>query len=200
MSIDAKKVGERLRLARQARGYATKAEAARAFQWNENTYTSAENGNRAPSREAAQRYAAGFRIRLDWLLEGRGPMSSGGGAVPVIGYVGAGAEIFPLDDGAFDPIEPPFAAPEGAVAFRVRGDSQYPAYRNGTIIIAVPTPDPAACINRRAVVTLDDGRRLLKEVAVGATPGHFTLLSHNAPPISDARIVHAAQVIGTVEP
>ena len=41
-------IAKRLRHARVTAGYATAADAARAFTWNTNTYTSAENGNRDP--------------------------------------------------------------------------------------------------------------------------------------------------------
>lgn len=121
-------------------------------------------------------------------------------AVPVEGYVGAGAAVFPIDDGAFEPIEPPFGTPEGAVAFVVRGDSMYPAYRAGTFIIAITEADVRALLNTRAVVTLDDGRRYVKDVGPGSRAGLFTLFSHNAAPIPDVRIIAGARVLGTKEP
>lgn len=120
--------------------------------------------------------------------------------VPVEGYVGAGAAIFPISDGGFDPIEPPFGAPEGAIAFVVRGDSMYPAYRDGTFLIAIPVSDIHSILQTRAVVTLEDGVRYVKDIGPGSAPGLFTLYSHNAAPIPDVRITHAARVIGTKEP
>lgn len=114
--------------------------------------------------------------------------------------MGAGAAVFPLDEGGFDPIEPPFGAPEGAIAFVMRGDSMYPAYRDGTFLIAVREDDIHRILNTRAVVTLDDGRRFVKDVGPGSAPGLFSLYSHNAAPIPDVRIVAAARVIGTKEP
>lgn len=121
-------------------------------------------------------------------------------AVAVEGYVGAGAAVFPFDEGTFEPIEPPFGAPEGAIAFIVRGDSMYPAYRDGTFLIAVREDDIHRIVNARAVVTLEDGRRFVKDVGPGSSDGLFTLYSHNASPIPDVRIVAAARVIGTKEP
>ena len=121
-------------------------------------------------------------------------------AISVEDYVGAGAAVFPLDEGGFDPIEPPFGAPEGAIAFVMRGDSMYPAYRDGTFLIAVREDDIHRILNTRAVVTLDDGRRFVKDVGPGSAPGLFSLYSHNAAPIPDVRIVAAARVIGTKEP
>jgi transcriptional regulator with XRE-family HTH domain len=65
---------ERLRAARDAAGYKTAAEAARAFGWNVNTTSSNENGNRTYSRTAAERYATAYRVNLEWLLTGKGEM------------------------------------------------------------------------------------------------------------------------------
>lgn len=192
-------IHDRLRRAREQR-FATSADAAEAFGFNPNTLRSNENGNKPFGRDAAVRYARAFGVRLEWLLSGRGSMRNVKSTIPVEGYVGAGAAIFPLDEGAFDPIEPPFGAPEGAVAFVVRGDSMYPAYRDGTFILCVPTDDIHSILNRRAVVTLDDGRRYVKDIGPGSSDGLFTLFSHNAAPIPDVRIERAARVIGTKEP
>lgn len=65
---------ERLRAAREAAGYSSVAEAARAFGWNVNTTASNENGNRTYSRTGAEKYARAYRVSLDWLLTGRGQM------------------------------------------------------------------------------------------------------------------------------
>lgn len=114
--------------------------------------------------------------------------------------MGAGAAVFPLDEGAFEPIEAPFGCPDGALAFVVRGDSMYPAYADGTFLICVKVHDIHSIIHKRAVVTLEDGRRYVKDIGPGSAPDLFTLYSHNAAPIPDVRIVLAARVIGTKEP
>ena len=191
---------DRLRRARIEAGYGSAADAARAFGWNVNTYSSNENGNAPFSKSAAVRYARAFRVELDWLVTGNGQMRKASRGVPVVGHVGAGAVVFPLDDGILDTVEPPFATPENAVAVIVRGDSMLPAYRNGTYLILEPLADPRDAVRRRAVVTLEDGSRLVKEVEAGLSPGKFTLLSYNARPILDVVIVQAARVLGTVEP
>jgi phage repressor protein C with HTH and peptisase S24 domain len=190
---------DRLRKARQLK-FGSSIEAAEAFGFNPNTLRSNENGNKPFGREMAVRYASAFGVRLEWLLSGRGPMRHTRTLTPVEGIVGAGAAVFPLDEGAFEPIEPPFGVPDTAVAFIIRGDSMYPAYSDGTFLICVPTDDVATIVHKRAVVTLDDGRRFVKDVAPGSAKGLFTLYSHNAAPIPDVRIVSAAKVIGTKEP
>lgn len=191
---------ERLKRARIEAGYTTAVEAARAFGWNENTYIANENGYAPFSKGASVRYARAFRVELDWLVTGSGAMRKTSRGVPVVGYVGAGAQVFPIDDGGLDPVVPPFPVPDGAHAMIVRGDSMLPAYRDGTYLILQRLDDPKDAVNRRAVVTLADTSRWIKEVAPGLSPGRFSLLSYNATPILDVVITEASRVLGTVEP
>lgn len=57
-----------LRKARKAKGFATAADAARSFGWNEATYTSHENGTRGIRLMAARRYSRAFNIPLSGLI------------------------------------------------------------------------------------------------------------------------------------
>ena len=99
---------ERLRRARVAAGYPTMTAACEAFSWNRNTYGTNENGSTSFGRVAAERYARAYRVRLEWLLTGRGSMKDERGfAVPLLGYVGAGAEVFPMDDGDLGEVDAP---------------------------------------------------------------------------------------------
>ncbi len=189
---------DRLRRARSLK-FSTSTEAAAAYGFNPNTLRSNENGNKSFGREMAVRYAKAFGVRLEWLLDGRGSMRANRQQIPVEGYVGAGAVVVPFSDGGFDPVEPPFGAPDGAVAFIVRGDSMYPAFREGTYLIALACP-PEECEGKRAIVTLDDDHRYVKFVSRGSRKGLFSLHSHNGAPINDVRVMHAARIIGTVEP
>lgn len=64
---------DRLKQARLAAGYETPSDAARALKnkgINKNTLISHENGNRAISRKAAEKYAKAFGVRAGWLLYG----------------------------------------------------------------------------------------------------------------------------------
>lgn len=65
---------ERLKLAREASGFATPTEAARHFRWSFPTYAAHENGGRDYHR-VADRYARAYRVSESWLLtgEGKGP-------------------------------------------------------------------------------------------------------------------------------
>lgn len=110
-----------------------------------------------------------------------------------MGYVGAGARVFPIDV-ELEPIEPPPGCPDNAFGLIVRGDSMAPIYEDGDVLICVAEPDPTALLNRRAVVDLDTGERLVKKLIRGAGDGLFTLLSHNGSAIPDVRIESAARI------
>lgn len=59
---------ERLKQARLSRGYATAADAARAYGWSIVTYTSHENGTRGIRPDAAERYARAFGLSAAEIL------------------------------------------------------------------------------------------------------------------------------------
>lgn len=195
-------IHDRLKKARAQAGYDTAAAAAKVFDWNLNTYRSNENGNAPFGRDAAIRYANAFQVRVDWLLQGRGPMKAGARhKVRLMGYVGAGALVHELAiDSPIDLIDAPFPVPDDCAAFIVRGDSMQPAYLDGTYLIVQQIDDPDLALYKRVIVTLDDDRRYVKQLIKGSRPGCYTLLSHNALPIEDVRIKSIARVIGTVEP
>src|SRR5579862_8221131 len=64
---------ERLKEARIAAGYETATAAAQAMGILVPTYVRHENGSNRMLRSAS-RYAVFFRVSLDWLLSGKGPM------------------------------------------------------------------------------------------------------------------------------
>jgi phage repressor protein C with HTH and peptisase S24 domain len=71
-------INERLRAAREAAGFKTKADAAKAVGVPYPTYAGHENGGRgAFKRDEAATYARVFKVNLEWLLTGRGPMQKG---------------------------------------------------------------------------------------------------------------------------
>lgn len=164
------------------------------------TYTQHENGTRGIRQEAARRYAAFFRVDLTWLLTGKGKPGSPQ-TIPVVGYVGAGAEVHPIDDHAqgdgLDHIEAGALIP-GSVALIVRGDSMYPI-EDGWIITYRRDRDgvPSACLNRLCIVKVaNDGPTLIKKVRRGSEKNTYTLESWNAPPRENVVLEWAAPVEG----
>lgn len=108
--------------------------------------------------------------------------------IPVIGYVGVGAEIYADENNpkgpGVDEVQSPY---EGlshlTVAVRVRGSSVAPAYNDGDIIFFEETHiDYMNLLGKDCVVFLADGRKFLKELR--RTPdGQWYLHSHNTDPI-----------------
>jgi len=70
-------VPERLRKARLAASFGSATEAAKAHGWNLNSYWSNENGHRPMSRTRAVDYARAYKVNVEWLLTGQGPMRAG---------------------------------------------------------------------------------------------------------------------------
>jgi SOS-response transcriptional repressor LexA len=137
-----------------------------------------------------------------WLLEGIGEQTPGN-LIPVVGRIGAGAEISPEfeqvpPEGLYE-IEVPFPIPAEAIALQVEGDSMWPRYDPGDVIICWRQGnDVQEVIGWEAAVKTADGKRYLKCIQRGAASGTFDLESHNAAPIRGVRIDWAAEIKGVV--
>ena len=119
--------------------------------------------------------------------------------VPIVGYAGAGSEIFTLDDHAkgdgLDQIDVPAGVMSlSSVAVIVRGDSMLPVYRDGDTIFydRQYKGNLDHLVGKTCIIRLLDGRTLIK--GLYRSNGTYTLLSHNAPPIMGA-IEWAAPVV-----
>jgi SOS-response transcriptional repressor LexA len=157
--------GKRLRWARERdKRYDTPTDAAKGFGWTVSTYLSHENGDRNPSREAAKKYGAAYKVPWEWILEG-GPMPGRRrtGMIPTVGEVAAGQwldveidvdrrdlEQFPI---TADPTYP-FDAQYGLI---VRGTSMNRFADNGEVLHCVdiikasvePAEDDVVIVERR---------------------------------------------------
>lgn len=118
--------------------------------------------------------------------------------VPVVGYIGAGAEIFPIDDHAKGDGMDHIPAPPGIVngiALIVKGDSMWPRFMDGDIVVLDKTQLALdSLLGETCYVQLVDGRCFLKIIQKGTVPGHWNLISHNAPPIDNVMIDRAFPV------
>ena len=122
-------------------------------------------------------------------------------SVPVLGYVGAGAEVYSIDDhakgtGMFETSAPPQGATPSMVALVVRGDSMTPAYEDGDIIYydQQVTGDYDHLVGKRVVARLADGRTFVKKLRKN-NEGQYWLHSHNADPIVNPHIEWVAVVL-----
>lgn len=193
MALDT--VAKRLKWARERdRRYKTATEAARAFGWPVSTYLGHENEDRSPSRTTAKKYAKAYKVRWEWLLEGDGGPTLKGATIPIEGYVGAGAEFYPTDDGG-DMGTAPAQIEENTAAVIVRGLSMYPRYLEGEVIYySKETRSPAELVGRECIVKLTDGRIYIKMLRKGSARHLFDLESWNAPTIEDQEVEWAAPV------
>lgn len=190
-------LASKIRAVRAARGL-NQTELAELLGTTQSTVTRWEKGS-MPQGEMLQRLAdfAGTTVERLLDVEELGAKSDD---IPVVGFVGAGAAVFPYDDHAhgngLDYItRPPFI--EGrAVAVEVRGDSLLPIAENGWRLIYTgeQTVIEDEVLNRICVVQLEDGRILVKRLVRGSMPQRYHLVSTNAPMIEDAKIVWAARV------
>ena len=198
---------QRLRQARNVRGYETAAAAADAFGWSRNTYASNENGNAPFSYRRAKAYAAAFAVSAEWLYDGAGgaQLPGDGGLVPVIGQVGAnpdGTVLFALgqDPAELAPIPPGGTA--RARALRVAGHSMRGVADDGALIYfedqrTPPSPD---MLGHVVVVETDTDEVLVKRLLRGSRSGVFDLESVAGPVRQDARLRWAAHITAIIPP
>lgn len=194
---------ERLAWARQRAGYKSARAAALAMGVNEHTYRSYETGYRGEERgipkDQAQRFARFFRVRLPWLLTGDGEPLRGSQQNPsalVIGKIGAGAKVFPVDGDDGWPVDD---IPEEIVAscdlFEVDGDSMWPLFHDRDILaVERRVYSPTELIGRLSFVQLEGDDRYVKLIKRGSDRDVFDLESFNASPMVDRDVVSAGRI------
>jgi transcriptional regulator with XRE-family HTH domain len=193
-------IGQRIKAARAASGL-SQGRLAEAIATAQTTISSWERGRTEPTREDVVRVAQALGVTLATLELGEGNQNRPAAAIPIVGYVGAASEYFGFDDHAqgagLDEIERPPGVPERAVAVVVRGDSGYPAIREGMVLVYWNCmDDPSDVVGEDCFVRLRDGRTLVKLLERGTSPGLWTLVSINTSvaPIRDVEIEWAAPI------
>jgi transcriptional regulator with XRE-family HTH domain len=189
--------GERIRWARQQHGkYSTATDAARAFGWTVSTYLGHENGDRAPSRNAAKRYARAYAVRWTWLLDGEGPPTAKQHVVQIIGAVDLGGKVvFYHNEKIRDcPEAPPHGgvhtvALEAGASMRGVADSGWLYFFEDE-----KRPPVKELIGKLCVVALRDGDVLIRTLQPGRKRGRFDLESPSDPTLRDQNIVWAARI------
>jgi hypothetical protein len=192
---------DRLKQAREQAGFKHATDAARAFGWNEITYRAHETGGRGLRKDAAERYARAFRRPVEWLLWGKGkPIEPAQPRlVPLVGYVGAGAEAHFTPAGDLGEVEAPAGSTEHTVAVEIRGESLGSFFDHWLVFYDdVRRPLTADLIGRLCVVGLEDGRVLVKKPQRSRTRGLYHLLSQTEAPIMDVAVEWAARVTAMV--
>ncbi|MCW2315290.1 transcriptional regulator with XRE-family HTH domain [Rhodoblastus acidophilus] len=154
---------ERLQKAREAKGYDTASDAARAMGVTVSTYVNHENGNRGFPHVAVD-YANFYGVSLDWLMLGRGEMRGRQVAAEIKGA---------LANGAFSPrgsvpelegkrqVLLPRTAEVGALL--VKGNAYYPRVLDGEYILySILEQKPDDLDGEVALVETPSGERLLR--------------------------------------
>lgn len=121
-------------------------------------------------------------------------------SVPVVGYIGAGQEVFPIDDHALgdglEQVDSPPSASSNMVCAIVRGDSNYPFLQDGYRVFwdSRSEGNIEHLLGQPVVVRLADERMLIKILRRGPRPGRYNLESYNAPLLEDREVEWAAPV------
>lgn len=132
------------------------------------------------------------------------PPADAGRSIPVMGYLGAGAEIEPdyeqvPPEGLFQ-VDLPFALNEDLIAFEVKGDSMLPFYKARTVIIVYRDQKRPieAFYGDEAAVRTHDGRRFIKTIMRGERG--VNLISWNAPPIENVKLEWIGEIFAVLRP
>ena len=163
---------------------------------------------RAPSMVTDLLKPGGRRLKADEIpivaayLEVQPPAPGKIATVPLVGYVGAGAEalLFADGQGPFGDVDAPEDATDKTVAVEIRGESMGALFDKWLVYYDdVRDPPGGNQIGKICVCGLADGRILVKKLIHGQLPGHFTLLSNVEAPIYDV-VVDWAAAVKTMKP
>lgn len=125
-----------------------------------------------------------------------------GTLIPLMGFIGAGAEIMPefeqVPPDGIDHVNVPFPLPAEMIAFQVRGDSMLPVYKDGHVIVCFREQKRPveAFYGEDAAVRTSDGRRFIKTIMRG-NPG-VNLMSWNAAPIENVGLEWIGEIFATL--
>lgn len=186
MANNLKKIREKLGISQE--------EAATRMRTTVPQYGKLERGERRLSDVWIERAAFGFAVDPGEIVED--PRRR---IAPVVGYVGAGSEVVLIgqipEGDRIDEVEAPLGAPEGVVAVIVRGDSMYPRYFDGERLFYIRTDRPPQdFLSQECIISLADGRMVVKTLRRGSRSGLFNLESWNAPLIENQVVEWAAPV------
>lgn len=192
-----KTFGDRLKHARQRRGYDTSAEAARALAISEITYYHHEHGLRHPGVKIVGVYAAHFDVTIDWLLTGK--RATLHQSVPVVGAICKRGKV--IDRMNVSPPLPRFVSLAletdlNLRALEVRSPDLYPAYRPGDYVfytapegLVLSDADGLEC-----VVEMVNGEKMLRICHLN-DDGFWTLECYSGELSHGAALLTASPVI-----
>ena len=125
-------------------------------------------------------------------------------AVPIMGYIGAGAVIEPdfeqVPPEGLDSVELPFQVPPDIIGLQVRGDSMLPTHEDGDILCVWKDQryPVDVYVGEQVAVRTSDGRRYFKRLLRGDRK-LFNLESSNARTIEGVLIEWIGEIYVTVK-
>lgn len=151
-----------------------------------------ERGERRLTQDWMERIAAALGVRSSDLMASQ--------LVPVVGRVGAGAQILLVDgdgDATLSEVEAPPGSSDDTVAVEVEGDSMAGQADDGSILYFDERHDPpdSSFIGKLCVVWCEDGRVLVKRLGFGSAPGLWSLVSAGGHVERDVVLRYAAKVL-----
>jgi phage repressor protein C with HTH and peptisase S24 domain len=192
---DRSEVAARLRRAREKEGFATAADFARRWQLNVTTYYHHENGRRDIRPEVARHYATLLNLPAGTLLYGERLHSNPD--IPIVGYLVADGKVQAMPEQDVIVKSVPMIDTDGLVGLVVRGDDNYPVYRDGDVIfhqVLEPTNLSLDDIHGlECVIERDDGEVIVRQVSI-QRDGRATLFAYNRQPQMDIQVVAAAPI------
>jgi transcriptional regulator with XRE-family HTH domain len=190
-------IGTRIAEARRAKGW-SQIKLGEAVGAGQTTVSSWERERTEPTREDVQRIADALAVSVAELeLAASRVPSAPGATVPLVGYVGAGAEahFYSSADEGLGEVDAPPGYTAKTVAAEVRGESLGPLFDRWLVYYDdVRSPVTPDLIGRLCVVGLPNGKVLVKKIQRSRSAGLFHLLSNTEAPIFDQEIAWAARV------
>lgn len=189
-------MGNNLKSLREELGW-THEKAAEAMGVSRSQFIKLERGERRLTLDYINQAAKAFGVRASEVFGADDP-----DGIPLMGYIGAGAEIMPefeqTPEGGFETIQVPFPLPDEMIALKVKGDSMLPVYKDGSIIVVYRDQKKpvSAFYGEDAAVRTSDGRRFLKTIM--RSPAGVTLMSFNAAPIENVQLEWIGEIFAVL--
>ncbi|WP_051903704.1 MULTISPECIES: XRE family transcriptional regulator [Neorhizobium] len=188
-------MGNKLKSLREERNW-THEKAAEEMGVSRSQFIKLERGERRMTMDYINLAAKAFGIRPADVIDDTEEFT-----VPLMGYIGAGAEIMPdfeqVPPEGLDQIQVPFPLPDEMIALEVRGDSMLPVYKDGHVIVVYRDQKKpiTSFYGEDAAVRTTDGRRFLKTIVKGSP---VTLMSFNAAPIENVGLEWIGEIFAVL--
>lgn len=188
-------MGNKLKSLREERNW-THEKAAEEMGVSRSQFIKLERGERRMTMDYINLAAKAFGIRPADVIDDADEFT-----VPLMGYIGAGAEIMPefeqVPPEGLDQIHVPFPLPDEMIALEVRGDSMLPVYKDGHVIVVYRDQKKpiTSFYGEDAAVRTTDGRRFLKTIMKGSP---VTLMSFNAAPIENVGLEWIGEIFAVL--